>query len=257
MEVVNADLKRCKLSIHPIGARYGLIPEGDRRSVIRLQNDLAAVHSREQGLARRIWVPKDMTLTHEKQQQFIDHLKNDADSHLGADFLNTGIEELKTAIRDQLTEEPKPIPEAAYEDSLVLVYLICDQRDLESVQALADYLYAQGVEVLLPVFEGDEEQVREDHVDKLVDADAIIIYHGRGSELWLSSKLRELRKLPGYEGSKPKSCTAIYVTGPKTPAKELFKSREALLIKHFDDFSPPSLQPFVDAIQIDGEVVEQ
>ena len=256
VEVVNSDLKRCKLVIHPIGSNYGLIPEGDRRSVIRLQNDLAAVHSREHGLARLIWIPKDMDLTHEKQQRFINHLKNDADSHFGADFLNTGIEDLKTAIRDRLSNEPKQIPKATEEDDLVRVYLICDQRDLESVQPLADYLYSQGQEVLLPVFEGAEAQVREDHIDKLVDSDAIIIYYGSANELWLSSKLRDLRKLPGYEGSKPKSSTAIYVTAPNNPAKELLKSREALVLKNFSEFSPPVIQPFLDAIRVAGTVRE-
>jgi hypothetical protein len=35
-------LKRCKLSIHLIGNHYGLIPEGEERSIIDLQIELAA-----------------------------------------------------------------------------------------------------------------------------------------------------------------------------------------------------------------------
>lgn len=255
-DVVSAALKRSKLAIHPIGSNYGLIPEGDRRSVIRLQNDLAAAQSRGDGLARLIWIPKDVNLTDERQQRFIDHLKNDAESHFGADFLNTGVEDLKTVIRDRLRGEPKHVPETMSEAELVRVYLICDQRDLETVRPLADYLYSQGLEVLLPVFEGAEEQVREDHTDKLVDSDAIIIYYGSANELWLSSKLRDLRKLPGYEGSKPKSSTAIYVTAPMNSAKELLKSREALVLKNFSEFSPPAVQPFLDAIQVADTVTE-
>ena len=137
---VNSDLARSKLAIHPIGSNYGLIPEGDRRSVIRLQNDLAAAQSRVQGLARLIWIPDETNLTSEKQQQFIDHLKNDADSYFEADFLNTGIEDLKTAIRDQLNGEPKQVPTTACVGDLVRekiiptfkrIYHIRDGRTVE------------------------------------------------------------------------------------------------------------------------------
>ncbi|MGI9293747.1 MAG: DUF4062 domain-containing protein, partial [Pseudomonadales bacterium] len=248
-EVVAADLKRSKLAIHFVGSNYGFIPEGDRRSVVRLQNDLAAAQSAEQDLARLIWIPPGPKSTHEKQQQFIDHLQNDTESHRGADFLKTGIEELKTTIRDRLRGKPEAALQTASEEDLIRAYLICDQRDLEAAQPLSDYLYSQGFEVLFPVFEGDEAQVREDHTDKLVYSDAILIYYGAANELWLSSKLRDLRKLPGYEGYKQKLSTAIYATGPTSAAKEQLKSREALVLKNFDEFSPDAVQAFMDAIK--------
>lgn len=256
-EVVSADLKRSKLAIHFIGSNYGLIPEGDRRSVIRLQNDLAAAQSQEQGIARLIWIPPGPKSTHEKQQQFIDHLQNDPDSHRGADFLKTGIEELKTTIRDRLKRKSEAALQTTSEDELVRAYLICDQRDFEASQPLSDYLYSQGFEVMFPVFEGDEAEVREDHTDKLVYSDAILIYYGTANELWLSSKLRDLRKLPGFEGYKPKLSTAIYAAAPTNAAKEQLKSREALILKNFDEFSPEAVQPFMDAVKTGKGGAEQ
>ena len=38
---VTADLAQCRMSIHPIGGAYGLVPEGDDKSLIEIQNDLA------------------------------------------------------------------------------------------------------------------------------------------------------------------------------------------------------------------------
>lgn len=254
-EAIRTDLERSSLAIHLIGSNYGIIPEGDRRSVTRLQNDLAAAQSRVRELPRLIWIPRNTSSSNKRQQRFIDHLKNDSASHFGAEFLNSGIEELKTTIRDRLERKPQNVPDLPDDPTpeFLRVYLICDQRDLDAVRALEDHLYSQGMEVLLPVFEGDEAQVREDHIDKLVDSDAIIIYHGTANELWLSSKLRDLRKMPGYDGARPKSCTAIYVGAPSNPTKEMFKSREALVLKDFDDFSPTAVQPFLDALQKAGE----
>ena len=66
------------------------MPEGDRRSIIRLQNDLAAAQSQERELASLIWIQKGMDLSHKQQQRFINHPKINADSHFGGKFLNTG-----------------------------------------------------------------------------------------------------------------------------------------------------------------------
>ncbi len=248
-EAVSADLKRSKLAIHFVGSNYGFIPEGDRRSVVRLQNDLAAAQSQAQGLDRLVWIPPGTSPTDAKQQQLIDKLQNDSSSQYGADFLNTGIEELKTTIRDHLKAKPEAAVQVQPEDDFVRAYLICDQRDVEAAKPLADYLYSQGFEVMLPVFEGDEAQVREDHTDKLVYSDAILIYYGAANELWLSSKLRDLRKLPGFDGYKPKFSTAIYAAGPVSAAKEHLKSREAMVLKNFDVFTPDSIQAFLNAIK--------
>ena len=62
-------------------------------------------------------------------------------------------------------------------------------------------------EVILPVFEGDEAQVRQEHEANLTDCDAALIYYGAGNELWLRSKLRELQKIAGYGRTKPMLAT--------------------------------------------------
>ena len=35
-------LAECRLSIHPIGRHYGVVPEGGNRSLVELQHELAA-----------------------------------------------------------------------------------------------------------------------------------------------------------------------------------------------------------------------
>ena len=156
----------------------------------------------------------------------MEYLQTDSDSIEGADVLMTNLEELKTVIQDKL-KDTKP-DKAADNNNLenLDIYLVCDQCDFDETTPLSDYLYDQGLEVVLPVFEGDEAQVREDHADKLLSSDIIFIYQGKASDLWLSSKLRDLKKLPGFDGYKPKLATVVYEGSPcNTTEREVSISR--------------------------------
>ncbi len=248
-KAVQADLDQCSLSIHMIGANHSFIPEGDQRSIVRLQNDIAASHCRNKPLQRLIWLAPSLTPSNDRQRKLMEYLQTDSDSIEGADVLMTNLEELKTVIQDKL-KDSKPDKVTDNNDLENLdIYLVCDQCDFDETTPLSDYLYDQGLEVVLPVFEGDEAQVREDHADKLLSSDIIFIYQGKASDLWLSSKLRDLKKLPGFDGYKPKLATVVYEGSPATQQKERFRSRDSIIIKNFDTFTPQSLEPLMSAVK--------
>jgi len=194
---VEADLARCCLSIHLMGSKAGFVPEGELRSVVRIQNELAASHSRERGLARLVWIPPGLVPADDRQAKLIEMIEADASAQEGADVLRTSLEDLKSIIRDRLrrpetAKETEPVDQ---NPDWVQAYLVCDQFDFERAQTLADHLYDSGFEVVFPVFEGDETEVREDHIDKLATSNVVLLYQGEARDLWLSSKLRDLRKL--------------------------------------------------------------
>ncbi|HLP46426.1 MAG TPA: hypothetical protein VK186_11210 [Candidatus Deferrimicrobium sp.] len=58
-DCVREYLKRCKLSIHLIGKEYGLVPEGEERSIIQIQEDLAARLCEKEQLKRLTWLTPD------------------------------------------------------------------------------------------------------------------------------------------------------------------------------------------------------
>jgi hypothetical protein len=250
-------LETSKLSIHLIGSNYGVIPEAADRSVVCLQNDLAAERCKGNGFARLIWLPEGLETREERQREFIEHLKFDTDAQKGADVLQTSIEELKTYIQDKLRPKPKSgtgngngngnahPPEAGP----LRVYLVCDKQDYEQLAPVEEHLYNSGFEVTLPLFEGDEAEVREDHKESLLICDAVVIFYGNASEGWLRTKLRDLQKIPGYGRTKPMLAQAIYAGPPETPAKQRYRTREALLLRNFGNFTPDSLQPFLDEIK--------
>ena len=56
-QVVLAALERASLSIHIVGCRYGVVPEGTDRSVVEIQSRLAAEQSVLRPLERILWNP--------------------------------------------------------------------------------------------------------------------------------------------------------------------------------------------------------
>lgn len=230
-KVVRENLERCKLSIHLIGASYGIVPEGTDRSVVVLQNELAAHHSREcPEFLRLVWMPLGLQAQEPRQKELLQSLQNDPN------LLQTTLEELKTIIQDKLNPPQQPAEVVVTQDGPVRVYLICDQRDREAIAPVKQYLYDQKFEVILPLFEGDEGEVRQYHEDHLRFCDVVIIYCGNVTEQWLQVKLGELRKFAVCNRLKPMRAKAIYMGEPQTEQKQQWcRTREAELIKNFNE----------------------
>jgi hypothetical protein len=250
-QAVRVYLESCKLSIHLIGANYGVIPEAIDRSLVCLQNELAGERSGNgHSFSRLIWMPEGLQAKEERQQKFIEYLKYDQVAQRGADLLETSIEELKTYIQDKLKPALKPPPPDQNADKGPLrIYLICDKQDYEAIASLEDYFYSQGFEVTLPLMEGDEAEVREDHKESLLLCDAVVIFYGNTSEGWLRTKLRDLQKIAGYGRTKPMLAKGIYVGGPETDSKLRYRTHEALVMRNFGSFSADTLQPFIEKLR--------
>ncbi len=242
-------LDRSQLAVHLIGEHYGIIPEGENRSVIELQHELAGL--RGEGLRRIIWMPVGLQTQDEPQRRFVNELRVGLSSQKQTDLLETKLEDLKTVIQENLARQDKPesIASVSSNGDAASVYLICDKQDMDSVKPIADYLFDNGMDVTLPATEGDETQIIQDHKDSLLMCDAVMIYYGRANELWLRMKQRELQKIAGYGRSEPLIARAIYISGPPTDPKERIRDRDALVIKNYDAFSPEQLQPFLERVK--------
>ncbi len=134
-------------------------------------------------------------------------------------------------------------------ENLCRVYLICDQRDFELTSAWADFLFEQRVEVIRPVFEGDEAEIRDYHEENLRTCDGALMFYGSANECWLRRKLRELQKSAGYGRTKPAPVVGITLIPPRTAEKERFRTHEAMVISQFDGFSSEPLRQFVSRLQ--------
>lgn len=259
-QAIRDGLEQSVLSIHLVGRNYGLVPEGATQSTVVIQNELAIERAAAGGFGRLIWIPEKIECDDERQLKFIEHLQTDTRIQQGADILQTTFEEFKAAMNRRLRkEEKKEEKEEARdasvdaagvgpEDNLRRIYIISDRRDEHAPTELGDYLYAQGFEVILPVFEGEEAQIRKDHEENLSMCDAVLFYYGEGNELWLRQKLREVQKSAAFGRKKPIVIKAIYVAPPDSPSKAKFRTREAMVIDQRAPFDPAALTSFISQL---------
>jgi len=257
---IRTDLADCEMSIHLFGGNYGLVPEGGVQSLLELQNEVAMERARAGGFCRLLWIPPDVKVADARQQAVLEQLRNDPRLEKGADLLETFLEDFRTLIQVRLgaARQPSPAetPTAAVRVSpagdLHRVYLVYDRRDADVAARWGDFLFDQNIELLQPLFEGDEAEVREDHEDNLRTCDGVVVLYGAANEVWLRRKLRELQKSAGYGRTKPAPAVAICVLPPDTPEKGRFRTHEAMVIRPADPASPESLIPFLSRMRNPG-----
>ena len=249
-------LQSSQLSVHLIGEYYGVVPERERaeRSIVRLQQELAVERGDDAHFSRLIWLPPGLQPKDEKQQKFVVDLQNSFSSHNGSELLQVKLEDLKTIIQSKLTDKAKPVVAQTNGCGPTRVYVVCDQQDFAAVEPLQGSLLDQGYEAILPLLDGTDAEVFEDHKENLLLCDAVLIFQGSASEGWLRMKLRELLKLPGYGRTAPLLGKAVYIGAPASPVKERFKMLEARIIRNYGEFDPALLEPFIaDISKVKGE----
>jgi hypothetical protein len=249
--VIRDTLARCRMSIHLLGRFYSLVPEGGMTSLIEMQHELATTRAADEKFLRLLWLPLGQRVTDERQLKVIEQIRLDPRMQHRADLLESEFEDLRTAAQDWLKREPKPLAAEPVTASggVPQLYLIADQRDAELILPWADALFEQRIEVLRPVFDGDESEIRQHHEETLTLCDGVLIFYGAGNELWLQRKLRELQKAPGYGRTKPRPVVGICLVGARTPEKERFRSHDALVIPQWDGVSLAGLQTFITQLK--------
>lgn len=249
---IREDLEACRMSIHLFGRTYGLVPEGAEASLPEIQSQLAAARAASAPFSRVLWIPRGLQVTDDRQKSVLDRLRLDQSMQLGMDLLETSIDELRTMIATRLTEEPKPARPPSAADAatpgMATIYFIYDQRDEPSITPWAD-LFFKEFEVVHPIFDGDEKDVRESHEEALRSSDGVLLFSGAANEAWLRRKLTEVQKSPGYGRTKAAPEVCISLLPPETPAKARFRTHQALVVAQWQGCDPPALEPFMAALR--------
>ena len=244
---VTTTMSECELSIHIVGASYGLVLEGTSDSKSVIQNKIGSKLSTERQLKRIIWSPPENVGSDQRQIDFLGNIKANPEFQRGADYLITPLEDLKFAIKDKMTQKKEKYAEnlstEMSPDGVVpaQVYLICDEADLEQIIPVEDYLFDQGFEVIIPVFEGKQSELRADHQENMKNCDAVIIYFGAGSDLWVRTKVRDLIKISGYGRTKTLNMKAMLLAEPKTRSKTRYRTQDMEVINMLSGFDKTGL----------------
>jgi hypothetical protein len=253
-EAVRTDLGRSLLSVHLVGTRYGLTPEDDGRSVVRIQEELAAERAvTDENFIRLLWLPSGLMtpalpITDERQQSFVTELQNRLTNSV--ELLQTSVEDLKTLIVEKLSPPANAIASTDRRSKLKQIYLICENRDRGQVRPIKEYLFKQDFEVITWLEEGAAERLVEYHRKNLKECDAALVYFGNGDEPWVRKNLEDLEKAYGYGRQTDWLARAVYVGGPPNDQKEDFLTHLVpYVIRNFNSFDPNDLHDFVRKVQ--------
>jgi hypothetical protein len=256
--VVTEDLRKCQLAVMLVGKNHSFVPEGGVESLLEIQNELAIDRGKKGNFSRLLWIPPGVQVEDARQVRLIERLRTDPRLTEGADLLETFLEDLRTVIRAKLEgpQVPAPAPSPAVSKPISEIengshpslYVIHDQRDSDAVSAWVEHLFDH-FEVVQPVFEGDESEIREYHDDNLRNCDGVLIFYGSTNECWVRRKLREVQKAPGYGRTKPAPVVGIVMAPPRSPEKERFRTHDAMVLPQFEGLSADSLQQFVSSLK--------
>lgn len=245
-KLVERDLAECNLSIHLIGSAYGEIPKGSDRSVVDIQNKLAAEKSvkaqeTKEDFTRLIWISPILNNASERQKGFIENIKRDVEGQDSAEILQTPLEDFKNIMREELldTREKKNTTEDLEGRS---IYLMHDRVDINDVKPIMEVLEKSGYRVLIPAFEGELLEVRKKHIDNLRTFDAAIIYKGKVNEQWVRMKALDLLKAPGFGRKKPILGKAIVARPGSSLNLETFKGQNVRIIESDPSRSAESIK---------------
>jgi hypothetical protein len=239
--LVRTYLEQSALSVHLISARNSSLSTAP--TLEELQQQMVIARSREQislaaacgqerkDFSRLLWLPPTANLS--QANDFVQALQNEPD------FLSTSLETLKTLIHDRLTQPAQAAEPLLEPTGAVQIYLDCDERDLErpEIEPLYEWL-EQHFQVVLPDFE-DNGVTRSEGL--LKQCEAVLIYYGEASGLWLKRRLLALKKTL-YGRPKPLLAKAIYLANP---AKQSFADPEVPVIQGFGPFQPTLLESFL------------
>jgi hypothetical protein len=251
-QAVARALSSSELSIHLIGASYGMILEGQSKSIVVLQQGLAAHQAKVNSkFSYLVWMPQGLKSKELPQNQFIEELHNDAN------VLQVPLEEFKTLIQEKLLDssQPESLDDTSTSKNTQSIYLICDQKDLEDengVGPIVNYLFDQGFDVVTPIFDDDEAKVRQDHQSYLCSSEAVLIYYGHANERWVRTKLGDLQKSAGYGRTSSFKAKAVYVGLPHCPQKKIYRTHDALVLHAEELFNPASLNLFMAQLAVDS-----
>ena len=181
----------------------------------------------------------------------------------GADLLESPLEDLLTVIHDALERAARPTKRGARHAGASPVRRrpaprpVCrrsvylhrtSERDAALVAPWADFLFEQGLEVIHPVFEGDEAEVREYHEENLRTADGIVIFFGAANERLAAPQVHASCRRLRDTAARSRRRSSPSASCRRRPRRRNVSARtRPLVVRQWDGLSPDPWQPIIAA----------
>ncbi len=245
------NLSQTLLSIHILGSDYGVVPEGSNRSLVELQNDVADELLSKKGGNRIIWIPENVIPSDERQKILIEDIRISMKGIGSAEVVVGDLEVCKSLIEDTIVRiennKLNSINDGLTNLGNSTIYLIYDFYDKAQIPNLVNYLKLLNCDVVTSADGIDETEIRNKHVANLKNCDAVMIYYGNGSELWLKTRLLDLLRIPAYGRKKSGPHKSIVCASPRSDDKYNFNSVDAEIFYCFDEIDTEGIKSWINS----------
>jgi hypothetical protein len=242
-QAVEQDLAGSRLAVHPIGARYGAIPElGSGASIVRIQLEVAATDRRNGAFPRLVWIPKGLKTDDPQQAELLKQIREDW-ARKPFEVLELAPHHFEEVLGERLNPQntaARPSePANANRGERPSVYVLTEPKDVEAAFQVRQWLFACDFEVPGPPEDwSDPASLRKELRRHFAEDHAFLIYYGRSNEDWVRMQVKEISRAAGLNRKDPILARAVFLADPQTESKRHLLLRE----KSLKGFAPIPLQ---------------
>jgi hypothetical protein len=217
-------LEKAKIAVHLFGNDYGELFAGTDRSLPEFQMDIVTDYidklerrkaTQSGNLIRLIWISPEISPIEEKQITFLEQLKQNIEKLRRTEIIQAPLELFKSILLKrlrQISQEEIRIAGKVKADKKT-IYVIHDKRDEQAATVLIDKFLNAGINAVKIDFETDSANLINIHRENLVRCDAALIIYGHSNRFWLSSKMKDLLKAPGFGREQPLAAKGLMISG--------------------------------------------
>ncbi len=216
-ETIQKLLESCQYSIHMLGHTYGESYKQTGRSISEWQSVFVTNYIKDNPsgkLNRLYWIPRELEDIEVRQEQFIQYLRQEIENLPRTKIIQSPLELFKTLIIKRISKDDK-LEDTGKEAGQRSLFLIYDPLNAGNIEKIKNALDRQNPRVI-------DQQWPEEHKGKKVmhywnilsTCDGVVIYQGKSGKEWLSSKLKDLLKAPGF--GRKQALRAVVVANPAT-----------------------------------------
>lgn len=217
-------LGKAKIAVHLFGNEYGNPFTGSEVSLPELQMDIVSSYiekleqknaSETGNLIRLIWLSPEINPLEEKQVTFLSTIKQNIERFRRTEIIQAPLELFKSILLKRLKQinlDEKKIAAKKKADKKT-IYVIHDKRDEKEAVDLVNKFLKAGINALKIDFETGSTNLINIHKENLVHCDAALIIYGHSNRFWLSSKMKDLMKAPGFGREHPLAAKGLIIGG--------------------------------------------
>ena len=190
-----------------------------------------------------------MKPTDPRQRQLLEELQTGASLIATDELVEEPLEQFKSHLLDCISRLAGKSGRDEESKSPPVVFLVCQPEDEDAALGLRKTLFAQGLEVRMPEFEGSDTTQREAFAHHSATADAVLVYFGAAPESWVVTMLDSLNDWRQLGRKRPLPTRAVLIGGQPSPRKKNFSSHRVDLVA--DALGQPesqALQEFIERV---------